>query len=416
MKNLLIVCDAFPPAFAPRMGVLSKYLQGMGWNVYVLTEDLDDVGCAADGCAENVLRLKYYKHSAKLVWLGGFLLDLGFNSKSRDLVTLFLKHWHDVKFDVVLCSTFLLFPMQAAYKISKICKAPLVYDFRDLIEQFVGHEFATHKIFRLQKLNSLAHKVRRYSVIVQRNRLVSKADAVTTVSPWHKALLEKVLAGRDSKCKAVSVIYNGYDPQLFFPKHLKSDKFIIEYTGRVLDLSLQNPVLLFEALQKLKSQRVISESDFVVRWHTDASSAEKIRKLAVDYCVAEFVKIENYLPQSRVPDLLNESSMILVLTNKMEYGGPHGILTTKFFEALSVRKPILCVRSDESYLAQLISETKSGFSATDSDAVVAYIKKYYSLWKSEGVVNIESDSNFVESFSRKRQAEQFDSLLKTLEH
>lgn len=416
MKNLLIVCDAFPPAFAPRMGALSKYLQGMGWNVYVLTEDLDDVGCAADGCAENVLRLKYYKHSAKLVWLGGFLLDLGFNSKSRELVTLFLKHWRNVKFDVVLCSTFLLFPMQAAYKISKICNAPLVYDFRDLIEQFVGHEFAKHKIFRLQKLNSLAHKVRRYSVIVQRNRLVSKADAVTTVSPWHKALLEKVLAGRDSKCKAVSVIYNGYDPQLFFPRHLKSDKFIIEYTGRVLDLSLQNPVLLFEALQKLKSQGVISESDFVVRWHTDASSAEKIRKLAIDYCVAEFVKIENYLPQSRVPDLLNESSMILVLTNKMEYGGPHGILTTKFFEALSVRKPILCVRSDESYLAQLISETRSGISATDSDAVVAYIKKYYSLWKSEGVVNIEPDSNFVESFSRKKQAEQFDSLLKTLVH
>ena len=154
--------------------------------------------------------------------------------------------------------------------------------------------------------------------------------------------------------------------------------------------------------------------DFVVNWHTDASSAKKIGELASVYNVAEFVKIEKYVPQQCVPDLLNRSRVILVLTNKMENGGPHGVLTTKFFEALSVRKPVLCVRSDESYLAKLIDDTRSGISAVNADDVALFIKKYYAAWKSDGIVKIESNNEMVETFSRKFQAGQFDQLLKKM--
>ena len=414
MKNLLIVCDAFPPAFAPRMGAISKYLQELGWNVYVLTEKQESLGFFTEFCSQNVLELEYYKSSNKLAWLGGFLIDLFFENKCRRLVSLFNRHWADKKFDAVLCSTYMLFPMQAAYNISKLCKVPLVFDFRDVVEQFVGFEFAKHRIFKSACLNNLAHRIRRRIIIHRRNNLIANADAVTTVSPWHKDVLEKILKGRTSKCQKVDVIYNGYDPRIFYPKKKKSKKFIIEYTGRVLDLRLQNPLLLFGAVQKLKSQRVISPSDFTVRWNTDTLSADRIRNLAAEFDVAEFNEIDDFVPQKCVPDLLNESSVILVLTNKMEKGGPHGVLTTKFFEALSVSKPILCVRSDESHLAELINDTKSGISSADADEVAMFIQKYYDIWKKRGVVNVESDREKIECFSRERQAGQFDRLLKTL--
>ena len=80
MKNLLIVCDAFPPAFAPRMGAISKYLQELGWNVYVLTEKQESLGFFTEFCSQNVLELEYYKSSNKLAWLGGFLIDLFFEN------------------------------------------------------------------------------------------------------------------------------------------------------------------------------------------------------------------------------------------------------------------------------------------------------------------------------------------------
>jgi hypothetical protein len=40
MKNVLILCDAFPPAFNPRMGYLCKYLPEYGWNPIIVTEYL----------------------------------------------------------------------------------------------------------------------------------------------------------------------------------------------------------------------------------------------------------------------------------------------------------------------------------------------------------------------------------------
>ena len=38
MNKLLIICDMFPPAFAPRMGYLCKYLTRMGWEVTVVRQ------------------------------------------------------------------------------------------------------------------------------------------------------------------------------------------------------------------------------------------------------------------------------------------------------------------------------------------------------------------------------------------
>ena len=42
MKRILILCDMFPPAFAPRMGYLCKYMQRAGWKPYVVTEEIPE--------------------------------------------------------------------------------------------------------------------------------------------------------------------------------------------------------------------------------------------------------------------------------------------------------------------------------------------------------------------------------------
>ena len=42
MRNVLILCDLFPPAFGPRMGYLCKYIKALGWNPVVLTEAINE--------------------------------------------------------------------------------------------------------------------------------------------------------------------------------------------------------------------------------------------------------------------------------------------------------------------------------------------------------------------------------------
>ena len=39
MKKVLILCDAFPPNFGPRMGYLVKYLSRFGWDSYVVAAE-----------------------------------------------------------------------------------------------------------------------------------------------------------------------------------------------------------------------------------------------------------------------------------------------------------------------------------------------------------------------------------------
>lgn len=408
MKNLLIICDAFPPAFAPRMGGLCKYIQEFGWNVYVLAENQQSVGNISDVNPKRVVLLDYYKKSSRFEWLCKFPLDFLFHKKDKCLIELFRKSYPDITFDAILCSTYMLFPMYAASKIADELKVPLVYDMRDLAEQFTGYEYAKHRLFKNNFLNNFVHKIRNKKILKERNALLQKGSAVTTVSPWHVQLLESIGVGN------VNLIYNGYDPQVFKTQIIKSDKFVIQYTGRVLDLKLYDATLLCEAIKKLRAEGKINPDKFIVKMNLDSNSAIIIRKLFCNFGVQEFLKICNFVPQNEIPSLLNESSIVLVLTNKMDKNGPKGIMTTKFFEALAVKKPILCVRSDEAYLENLINKTKSGIAARRVEEVEDFIIRYYRIWEKEHYVTVDSDDVLIIQFSRKYQASQFNDLLNTI--
>ena len=88
-------------------------------------------------------------------------------------------------------------------------------------------------------------------------------------------------------------------------------------------------------------------------------------------------------------------------------------MTTKFFEALGVEKPILCVRSDEECLAQVIQETKSGLAATNVEEVKNFILHYYNQWQKQGYTHIEIKGK--EQFTRQNQALQFEKIFKQIQ-
>src|SRR5574344_484981 len=90
MKRLLILCDMFPPAFAPRMGYLCKYLKRNGWEVHVVSEQIEDHTFAfLEGYADSVHYITFYSAShpllRKLQWIVVMLLDLLFHYKDRKM-------------------------------------------------------------------------------------------------------------------------------------------------------------------------------------------------------------------------------------------------------------------------------------------------------------------------------------------
>ena len=113
-----------------------------------------------------------------------------------------------------------------------------------------------------------------------------------------------------------------------------------------------------------------------------------------------------------VPNLLAESSVVLVLNYNSEANHTKGIMTTKFFEAVGVEKPVLCVRGDDGCLSQVIGETNAGVAASSVEDVKNFIREKYNEWQKNGFTRQNVKNK--EYFCRENQAKQFIEIFNTL--
>ncbi|MCD8267732.1 MAG: glycosyltransferase [Parabacteroides sp.] len=407
MKKVLIICDLFPPAFGPRMGYLCKYLRNQGWEPVVLTEAVDEKTFTFLAEGNQVTYVNYYTTKntfvRKIQWICTLLLDLCFGFKDAHMYRAAQKLTKENHFDLILCSSYRTFPLPAALKTARKQNLPLVVDLRDIIEQYTGDEFISHALPAFCGLNKLSISVFKRKSLRDRNRVLQQAGYITTVSPWHVDILKQYNPN-------VELIYNGFDPELFYPEQKKTNRFIITYTGRLLSTAMRDPGLLLEALAILAAENIFTEKDCRVYWYVDDASREIITGEAKKHGVSAFMDFKGYVPACDIPSVLNNSSVLLLLTNQAKGTGPKGIMTTKFFEALAVEKPILCVRSDESCLAQTIRETNAGLAATEVNEVCRFLKSYYNEWKEKGYTSSPTDKNKLIRFSREEQAKQFTQI------
>ena len=406
-KSILILCDAFPPAFAPRMGYLCKYLMLNGWHPVVVTEYLDENLYSFLSKEIDVSYIHYYKKrgwAGKIDWFRIFLLDVLFGYKDKRIYREALKKVEEHRFELILCSTYRTFPMKAAWLLSRKTGLRFVVDLRDIIEQYTGNEFISHQLpglLGIDKIISSRFKKRNLKI---RNKILREATFVTTVSPWHVSVLK-------AYNENTKLIYNGYDPEIFYPVNTKTNQFFITYTGRLISTAMRNPDLLFQAMARLAKESIITSDSFRVRWFVDEKSRQIIEKETGKYPeITAFMDYFAYIPASEVPQVLNESGILLLLTNKSDADGPKGIMTTKFFESLAVGKPILCVRGDEGCLEDVINRTRSGISAHTAAEVYDFIKRHYLCWKTHQPCEDNSDKAEIRKFSRESQGKQFIEL------
>lgn len=411
LKNILILCDAFPPAFAPRMGYLCKYLPESGWDSIVITENISQHIFPELAKERKVTYIDFfyskYAFIRKLKYGIVFLADFFFGYKDAVFYKAAQKQIENNNISFVLVSTYRSFPLKAAGKIAKKYNIPLIVDIRDIIEQFSNNEFVSKKFTNNQFINNRIAAAQKKRLIKERNNVLIQADFITTISPWHVNFLKQY----NDK---VALIYNGFDSELFFPKPITNEKFVITYTGRVINTQLRNPTMLFEAVSELDKRKKINISDFKICFYTDDKSKNAISELAASYHVQDYIEYRGYVSNKDIPDILNASSILLLLANKSSDDGPKGIMTTKLFEYLAVEKPILCVSNDESYLEEMIRETQSGLAANSSEEVCDFILEKYSEWKTTGFTKQQVNRDIIQHYSRKNQARQFVSIFNTL--
>jgi glycosyltransferase involved in cell wall biosynthesis len=376
----------------------------MGWNPVAVAEYIDEDFFSFLKRDAEVSYVRYYRRkglAGRIEWAATVLCDLLFDYKDRRMYREALRLSANHRFDLILCSTFRTFPLPAARRLARKTGLPLVVDLRDIIEQCAGNEFIEHRLPEIPGLGRIiASAFRRHNLKI-RNRILRDAACVTTVSPWHVSVLKAYNAN-------TRLIYNGYDPEIFYPSAVRSDRFFITYTGRLFSIALRNPDLLFRAVERLAAERIITPGMFRIRWFVDEKSKNLIVGAAEKYAgMMAYMDFLGYVSAAKIPAILNESAILLLLTNRAGADGPQGIMTTKFFESLAVGKPILCVRGDEGCLEEVMNRTRSGLSAHDADEVYDFIKKHYQRWLEGKPGEDSSDRNEIRKFSREEQAKQF---------
>ena len=368
-RHILVVSD--PPAlpgYLPRLRYLCDYFVRKGCALTLVTEQYQPLDFAHD---YPIVTIPMYSGSLfdwaiKTIWT--LLTDWHNRIFAKRVLS---GQYADIqKPDVVLCSAFSDFPLGAAKRIAQFYQVPLICDIRDLDEQIADSRYQyKHRTW----WTMCGRRIYRAIHIRRRNNVLRKADSITTVSPWHAEFNNQFNPN-------THIVYNGYDAAQFFPGKNKTDKFCISYIGSLFDWQQS-------ALQQVKQALQELDIPITLDIHTP-----KDRPVAFD----------------QLGDAIRRSSIMLVLTST----NAHGMLTTKFYEALGCDKPILCVPSDNGDLAQLIAYTKAGIATSDKEQIRTFITDKYNEWKQQGYTCQQAIHR--EEFSRETQCKHLEQIIQSV--
>ena len=398
-KRILILTDGIdPPAFAPRVVSLCRYLCDKGYQCTVFSDDIQTLTPFSADFGEWYHTSYYQTNGSKLHYLKDKLL--GAREKAFQA---FVEQTVSVsQYDLIFCSTCYYFPLQTVYRLAHKYHLPYIVDLRDIAEQWGNVPFMTHSSLPFQWANKVIHKLFTAFNLERRNKILKGAAHVVTISPWHRDVLSQYNPN-------THLIYNGFDQTDFYPKDIVSDKFILSYAGKIYNLSFRDPRLMFGAVKDLIDRGDIQRESIEILFHTDAAAITELRQLSAAYGLKDVCRIEGYIPRQQLLPLLHRSSILMVLTCLSTPEGSHGIMGTKFYEALGVEKPVLCVRSDEECLAQVIHETKAGLAGSNVEEVEAFILDKYHEWKQNGYTRQAVQNKQI--FTRQYQSQQIEALL-----
>ena len=402
-----MICEAFPPAGevgALRPGMFAKYLPEFGWMPYVFTRESPDlspptqvIGGLPD--ESRIRRLAYtmeeegraarsrrfldrLRHIVRIEEVGGFL-----ERAMPEAVG-----WsRDLAFDAIWATSPALFNLRIAREIARIRNVPWLADFRDIDEQFWTPEWPMRlRIWHLR-------------LRLRRRLLLRSASATVAVSSLHADIL-----ARQTRHK-VHVIPNGFDPAMFpsNPRHY-SQRFSLVYMGRILNTRIREPRPLFAALDTILHSGALRPADLDVLFY--GTEASMISELARPFKCRDLLHVLPRIPYQEVPSTLRKACVLLTLTNR----GSRGILTTKTYEYLGARRPILCVPGDGGELDGLISRTSAGESCATVGAIAETLLRWYREWRATGTVLFRGREQEIAKYSRRAQAAKLAGILDAL--
>jgi glycosyltransferase involved in cell wall biosynthesis len=233
--------------------------------------------------------------------------------------------------------------------------------------------------------------------------LIKTADQVVAISGPMKEYYELFHP-------EVTCIENGYDEGVFELARARirdegakasTDEFVIRYMGTITGDRI--PVAFFQALAKINQQpgrRVVAE------FYGESTLLRKALPESVPQA-EPFVRFCPQLPyMAAIQSILTADALFFIETSDFSSHSSRGVLTTKLFEYLAARKPVVAEISARSLAAQYIK--RSGLGVVVSEDAVEILRGLERL--RAGEFKPEIDDVFINALSRKVKAQELEQL------
>lgn len=231
---------------------------------------------------------------------------------------------------------------------------------------------------------------------------LSNVTFFTSISDYYISKIGNFLS------KKGFVILNGYDQQLIELKHLKSEQneFTITYNGSLYPSQNIEPFLhsLIKLIHEFKDQ--IKIKLLFPGLGFDKTQQYRIEKTMIGY--EDHFWISERINREKVIEIQLKSNMLLMINHE----GLKGIPSSKLYEYIALKKPVLLYKNDKDILEQTLLNTGLGIicnNSTDLEEKLRKVIKSY-LITHEVELNLKKDS--IKSYSRRNQTKNLALILK----
>ncbi len=423
-KKVLFIAYYFPPlgmGGVQRAAKFAKYLPSFGWKPFVLT--VKDV----QYLAKDPSLLEELPPQVKVIRTGSFdplrisfLLKKLFKKKTQEagsvqkagikrprLSSWFffpdskigwipfallsgLKLAREENIDLIFTTS----PPPSLHLVGYILKLltgkPWVADFRDPWVGFRHEEYPTP--FHVWLKNRLIKKIS------------ENADAIVSVNQK----ISQRLVSLHPSVKKIETIPNGYD-ESDIPRSppVKSNLFVIGYLGTFSQDHDPEPFL--SGLKSLLEDKTVPKEKIKLV-HIGLCVGIDLDRLIEEYDLSGVVEKKGYLPHKEALALLQEASLLLLTTSHSP--DAEMISTSKLFEYMPLRKPILAIVPPAGAAAEVVYSLNLGkvVSPTDPIGIKRELSAFFSTWE-KGVLCLDSDEEKIRMFSRRFLTSRLASLL-----
>lgn len=188
--------------------------------------------------------------------------------------------------------------------------------------------------------------------------VVRSADRVLSVSPFYRDLLASRHPEADSR---IRVLTNGFDPD-DFPTGVSRDAtgdFVLSYLGSLYLFQRADPFL--SGLRRWLDLRRDREGA-PVRVLFAGRGVHSIARRIAELDLGRHVALRDLMPHREATLQMLRSHALLLIVGSVQ--GSEGILTSKLYEYLASRRPILAI-APEGDAARLVREAGAGRVVTD---------------------------------------------------